>query len=208
MDKKEFDWCVFIGRFQPLHNGHLHVLKQAFDKSDNVLIILGSSLRFPYISTPKNPFSSLARCILLKRVLVDEMQIPEINFKIEGIPDYFNTTIWANNIIKIIKNETNGKIAFIDHIKEIDSYFKKLYDEYFINSLGPNFKFILLENNYNGINASEIRERYFLFGEIPKEDIIPKTTKQFLENFVSSETYKKISAFYFMKKEGFFNDNN
>lgn len=26
---KEFDYLVYIGRFQPLHNGHLAVLKRA-----------------------------------------------------------------------------------------------------------------------------------------------------------------------------------
>jgi bifunctional NMN adenylyltransferase/nudix hydrolase len=35
--------CVYIGRFQPFHSGHLSVLKAALAQHDRVIMVLGSS---------------------------------------------------------------------------------------------------------------------------------------------------------------------
>lgn len=45
---------VFLGRFQPLHNGHLKALRAAIDTSSHVVIVIGSAAG---PSTPKNPWS-------------------------------------------------------------------------------------------------------------------------------------------------------
>lgn len=44
--------ALFIGRFQPLHYGHLHAIREAIKKY-NVIIVIGSVAK----SDSKNPFS-------------------------------------------------------------------------------------------------------------------------------------------------------
>lgn len=40
---KEFDFLVFIGRFQPFHNGHAKVIQKAAELADHVIILMGST---------------------------------------------------------------------------------------------------------------------------------------------------------------------
>lgn len=54
----KFDIAIFIGRFQPFHNGHLAVVKKALAQAQYILILCGSS------NTPrnlKNPFTFTER---------------------------------------------------------------------------------------------------------------------------------------------------
>ncbi|MFX7969198.1 adenylyltransferase/cytidyltransferase family protein, partial [Acinetobacter baumannii] len=39
---KRFDALVFIGRFQPMHRGHLDVLRRALSLADTVCVLIGS----------------------------------------------------------------------------------------------------------------------------------------------------------------------
>ena len=48
------DALVFIGRFQPFHNGHKAVIEAALEKAEQVVIVVGSSFAARNI---RNPFS-------------------------------------------------------------------------------------------------------------------------------------------------------
>ncbi|MFQ5908038.1 MAG: nicotinamide-nucleotide adenylyltransferase [Thermoplasmata archaeon] len=60
---------LFVGRFQPLHLGHLHMLKALADDFDEVVLILGSSQAS---HTAKNPFSLEERTRMIRETLLAE----------------------------------------------------------------------------------------------------------------------------------------
>ena len=60
---------IIIGRFQPIHIGHITLIKQAIKKSHHVLIFLGSSFEPP---TVKNPFNVQQRSELIRLGLTDQ----------------------------------------------------------------------------------------------------------------------------------------
>ncbi|NHJ12223.1 MAG: nicotinamide-nucleotide adenylyltransferase [Candidatus Thorarchaeota archaeon] len=60
---------ILIGRFQPVHKGHIHTIKQILDKGEDLVIVIGSS---QYSHTPDNPFTGGERVMFLKRALMDE----------------------------------------------------------------------------------------------------------------------------------------
>lgn len=39
----EFDYLVFIGRFEPFHNGHAAVARHALAKASKVIFLVGSA---------------------------------------------------------------------------------------------------------------------------------------------------------------------
>lgn len=47
-----FDYMVYIGRFQPFHNGHLQVIEHALDQARKVIVLIGSAHRPRNIRTP------------------------------------------------------------------------------------------------------------------------------------------------------------
>ncbi len=85
---------LFIGRFQPLHNGHVHALKDVFAQEEHVIIVIGSS-QASY--TPDNPFTSGERIMMLEGVL-EELEIPCSRFRLIPIPDIHNYPKWVNHV--------------------------------------------------------------------------------------------------------------
>lgn len=60
--------CVslFIGRFQPFHNGHLSAVKWIAKRSSRVLVVIGSAQSS---FEPKNPFSAAERKKMVQKQL-------------------------------------------------------------------------------------------------------------------------------------------
>jgi len=54
---------VFLGRFQPLHNGHHHAIKTALDKHEDLKIVIGSADKS---GTEKNPLTAEERKDIIK----------------------------------------------------------------------------------------------------------------------------------------------
>jgi len=57
---------LFIGRFQPFHNGHLEAVKQIMEECDSLIIGVGSAQE---ARTEVNPFSGGERITMIERVL-------------------------------------------------------------------------------------------------------------------------------------------
>jgi len=76
--------ALFIGRFQPFHNGHLHVATALSKRFDEVIIGIGSSQEK---NTSQNPFSYNER----KNMISKALKANKIkNFKIYPIPDLYD----------------------------------------------------------------------------------------------------------------------
>ena len=86
--------ALFIGRFQPFHNGHLHVAKSLSKKYDEIIIGVGSSQEK---NTRDNPFSYNERKAMMAKALKNN-KIK--NFKIYPIPDLYDDIKWTKYIIK------------------------------------------------------------------------------------------------------------
>lgn len=67
----QYDNLVFIGRFQPFHNGHLSVVKKALKMSENVTIVIGSHDAPPNV---RNIFSSTVRINMITSCLTESEQ--------------------------------------------------------------------------------------------------------------------------------------
>jgi nicotinamide-nucleotide adenylyltransferase len=85
---------VFIGRFQPIHLGHLHTIKQILDKNEELIIVVGSA---QYSHTPNNPFTGGERVMLIKRALMDE-GIPLDRVDIIPVPDININPLWVAHL--------------------------------------------------------------------------------------------------------------
>lgn len=89
---------LFIGRFQPFHNGHLHALKEILSKEKQLFIVIGSAQAG---FTPTNPFTTAERITMLQLVL-DDLDIPCNRYLIIPIPDVNNFTIWVDHVKRYV----------------------------------------------------------------------------------------------------------
>jgi cytidyltransferase-like protein len=78
MNLTDKQYAVFIGRFQPLHNGHISLFRQKLDKGIPVLVMV-RNLK----PDEKNPFTTeqtmdMLRSIFYKKEDLSVMNIPDI----------------------------------------------------------------------------------------------------------------------------------
>lgn len=107
--------ALFIGRFQPFHNGHLKVIKNASKVYDEIIIGIGSS---QYGNTEDNPFTSDERKMMIRESL-DNAKIN--NYKIIFIPDIHNPPRWVEHVISIVPE--------FDVILSHNSFTLKLFED-------------------------------------------------------------------------------
>jgi nicotinamide-nucleotide adenylyltransferase len=86
---------VFVGRFQPFHNGHLEVIKRIVEDVDELVIIVGSA---QYSHRLDNPFTSGERITMIRKALEEEgIQLSKI--WIIPVPDVHQHALWVSQIV-------------------------------------------------------------------------------------------------------------
>ena len=86
---------LFVGRFQPFHNGHLEVIKRILKEADELVIIVGSS---QYSHRLDNPFTAGERITMIRKALEEEgIQLPRI--WIIPVPDVHQHALWVSRIV-------------------------------------------------------------------------------------------------------------
>ncbi|MEK6967944.1 MAG: adenylyltransferase/cytidyltransferase family protein [Nanoarchaeota archaeon] len=92
--------AVFIGRFQPLHNGHVQALREISKNVTKIIIIIGTPKNKRNIDF-NNPLTTAERKSILKSVL----KYLKLNAKIKVQRDVGINSIWKKEIEeKIPKN--------------------------------------------------------------------------------------------------------
>lgn len=165
-------FSIIIGRFQPLHHGHVSLIEHASQVGENVIIVIGSHNIAPNL---RNPFSSEERIELIKANVSNEL-FNKIHFIFQE-DKLCSDEVWVENlrsqVSEITKNEKD--IIIVGHDKD-----QKLY-----NRLVPEWIFEPVPGMDTWtINATTIR-KMFLDPEINPELIygIPKATAQFLKQY-------------------------
>lgn len=100
----KYPLALYIGRFQPFHNGHLFALKQALKAAEKVLIVIGSS----NVSDEKNPFGVPQRRKILEAVIAAELPRDKVEDVIE-LPDTSDEAWVANVISQVVAKGYNPK---------------------------------------------------------------------------------------------------
>jgi bifunctional NMN adenylyltransferase/nudix hydrolase len=136
---------IFIGRFQPIHHGHIHALGVAASQVQKLYILVGSANTCRSI---KNPWSFEER----KQMLTLKLHTERItNYEIIPLNDYrYSDTQWMSDVRATIEHYNMGSPILFGHMKEGNDYLKWF----------PELKFKSIEAQYT-INATMIREEMF-----------------------------------------------
>lgn len=174
---KEFDTLVFIGRFQPFHNGHKAVIDEALKLAKQVTILVGSSYAPRNI---RNPFT------YDERVSMIESNYPEsvhARLHIEPLPDYpYDDQRWAARVQKLVEYYTlpGDKIGLIGHTKDHTSYYLKMF---------PEWKDSVEVPNVDGINATDIRNSILAMQWRPNTWKVSDNTLKIIKNILYADEY-------------------
>lgn len=187
--KKEFDVLVFIGRFQPLHKGHVEVIKKAETLAKKVVVIVGSS--FAARST-RNPFTFYERKEMVKA------EFPKDNVVVLPVMDYpYNDLRWVAAIQSMVLSAIGYtpdpiKIGLIGHKKDHTSYYLNIFKTW--GSIDV--------DSVDNINATTIRNKMFEERCFANEfdTITPKVANIIDSLFEMDEEFENISEEFRMVK--------
>jgi len=177
---KQYDTLVLIGRFQPIHNAHLEIIKRATAMCDQLIIITGSGKQ---PRTYKNPFTSFER----ERMIKAATSGLSIQIKVEeNIDTMYNDQAWAVRVQGIVaKNTKPGeKIAIIGHKKDESSFYLDMFPQWGYENV----------EEVEPLSAVNIRDLYFswTFNSNFIKNVVPQTTYDFLMEFRRTEEFAQI----------------
>lgn len=174
---KPFQYCVCIGRYQPFHNGHYELVKEALEHGETVLVIIGSAHKARNI---QNPWTSAEREEMIRSALTDE---EKARVKFFHVRDYFYTNNrWLTEVQRIVSEATDG--VEDDKICDIGEY-----------SWFPQWKFIKMRNLDRMPHATTIRGLYFTHDSAYRSHVSPPVAA-YLETFKTTPEFKALKEEY------------
>ncbi len=190
---QDYDYLVFIGRFQPFHKGHQRVVDHALSKSKKLIILLGSA---NVARNARNPWTYEERYEMIRRLYPIEVQESRIILAPQNDQTY-NDAAWveqAQVAVKTIVNSIPGnkpgvtlhgyndlKIGLIGCNKDASSYYLKLFPTW--DSLGVPY--------LDPIDSTDIRNLYFNNGLVDCRHL-PLSISKELESFKHTTPYKNL----------------
>lgn len=147
---------IFLARLQPLHNGHMEIIKKMYSENDDVHIFIGSSDKK---KTKRNPMSYWFRRYLLELSLLDAFgEDYENKIHVHPMRDWSSeedvSTEWGSylyyNIVSRIK-EHEFKLYSSENPEDI----LKWFDDNISNRI--DFVFSDRDKICDGISATNIR---------------------------------------------------
>jgi bifunctional NMN adenylyltransferase/nudix hydrolase len=199
---KQYEVAIVIGRMHPVHNGHMHLISEAFKIAHRVLVLLGDT---GGPRTIKNPFTIAQREQMILNSCVElGLPAPDVTYVFDSPSDQ----AWISRVngrVKVIldhyKLPRKGSVVLVGHNKDntsryLDWFPNFAFSEIPYKELGPGESF--------NIDATKIREFYFTdqlayaHGSVPQSVfnklLLLKNTDQIqclIEEYKDISKYKK-----------------
>lgn len=169
---------IILARFQPIHNGHLELIKKALDENEKVLILIGSADKIGV----RNPIPSNIRMKLVEESLSDLVDNKKSNpkpyppYQVDLLDDLSteedNSHDWGfylySNIVDRIKQST-FTIYYSDGYEIITKWFPGFILRNYV-SLS-----LLARNSVeNGISATKVR-KMLLDDDDELKNVVPES---------------------------------
>ena len=134
MVQRDFDFLVFIGRFQPYHNGHHAVVTEALRRASFLVLLLGSAHR-PRCT--RNPWTFAEREAMVRASLSEAD-----NRRVLVLPvmdSTYNEDVWISTVQKCVAGAVAAhhtqphrepRIGLIGHSKDQSSYYLRLFPQW------------------------------------------------------------------------------
>lgn len=180
---KPYKLAVVIGRMQFLHNGHIHLFREAAQKADQILVLVGSSDKAP---SPSNPFSYRQREKIVFGALSEAGITAALNSRVDvmPLPDDYLEDQWIANVINAVQTHAETQlgetgalirdedVVLVGHEKDASSYYLRMF---------PQWAFYNAPND-RGLNATDFRHELF-DRELVNDSSFPLRFNQFMSQF-------------------------
>lgn len=170
---KQYKLAVVIGRMQFLHNGHIHLFREAAKKADQLLVLVGSADKAP---SPSNPFNYRDREAVIYGALSEMFPNADHLVGVKPLADDYREEQWQLNVMNAVAayceeqlpetglKITDADIVLVGHEKDESSYYLKSF---------PQWNFYNAPNDRN-LNATDFRRELFDLGPVKDYTFLPR----------------------------------
>lgn len=193
---RDYHFGVFIGRFQPLHVGHQHVIEQALERVETLIIFIGSADR---PSTITNPFTFQQRLDMIENVYRHEVATGRI--MVLPANDVPSDYAWAQQVKERVKVAVDVAQKHVIPLKGVRDYkialtgFGKDASSFYLDMF-PEWDSIQIETQHGTINATDIRADFFRkLPHLPYGGgVLHEATFVWLREFAYTEDFRRLVA--------------
>lgn len=177
---------IILARLQPIHNGHLELIKKAITENEKVYVFIGSADKF----NKRNPIPISTRLELTKKAIVEYIggytgdinYMPDVELRLEYLRVHVvplddlddetnNTHEWGFYLYSKVVTEThepNFTIYYSDGFEIITTWFPGFI-------LRNNVSLSLLARNSveNGVSATSVRKMIMEGDDEHLKDVVP-----------------------------------
>jgi bifunctional NMN adenylyltransferase/nudix hydrolase len=180
---------VYIGRFQPIHLGHLETIEVMAKTCEKIIISIGSSNR---PKTIENPWTQHERELMIRASVSDYLpKFDSERIRFQHVNDYmYNDNKWAAETYSsaLMNGATQSKdTCLFGFFKDDSSYYLTMYPQWDLHRVV----------NYRNLNATDIREDMFINKSLSAESLdkmTPSTIKS-VNAYIAQELERKDNLF-------------
>ena len=197
-----YDTAVLIGRFQPVHQGHMALVRKALTSAPQTIVVVGSAWQ---ARTPKNPFTWTEREAMLRNALPEA---DSARLTVLPVRDYYDQPRWVKAVRQTVLQHSaaGARIGLVGHFKDASSGYLDAF---------PGWGLIAMERQ-GGIDATAIRDAFFgaqpqplvQDGEAlpaaalaPLADQMPASTLAFLTAFAAQPAFAALQQEWTMLRK-------
>jgi len=173
---------LFVGRFQPLHRGHLKAMKDILEEVDELVIVVGSS---QYSHTIENPFTTGERFVMIRQALTEE-GVDSSRYWIIPVPDMHIHMIWVAEVV--------GYTPKFDTVYTNESLTSRLFIE-----SGFKVKPVPFHQREE-YSSTEIRQR--ILRRKNWEELVPEAVARFIKEIDGAERLRDLAKTDKVRKTG------
>lgn len=184
--ERGFDYLVFIGRFQPVHLGHIAMMREALGRADKLIVLCGAA---GSARRMRNPWFAEERAAMIRAAL-DAQENARVH--IGAVADYPDDGEWVQAVraevarLMVQDGKPAAKVAIFGHIKDETSYYLKLFPDWGLVSVP----------SVGDYNATAIRKAYFR-DDAPApfhHPYLPEAVSAWLHEFRASDDFAWLLA--------------
>jgi len=172
-----YDYVVAIGRFSPIHNGHVAMLTAGFERAAQMIVLIGSAQE-PRM--PKNPWNASERAVMIRHALAPYAD----RLLMDSVVNHRHDTAWVAEVQEKVHaailnaggDPATARIAIVGRDKDASSYYLKSF---------PTWDLISVERT-PVMGATDIRTHYFK--NTPGNDML-------IQGNVPAPVYAALAAF-------------
>lgn len=182
------DYLVFIGRFEPFHNGHLTVLRHALGIARKVVVLVGSAGK---PRSTRNPWNANEREVMI-RAAIGEADAQRL--LIRPLADHlYNEAAWISEVQRQVAaaiaadgGGAEARVGLVGRDKDASSYYLREFPQWELCNV----------QHCEVLSATEIREHLFSAdegGQLLIRANVPAPVAAMLEAFRRTPGYAQLA---------------